>query len=257
MQVILEAITFNHNSNSANRDAFNIRENETKFVTPPEWRRGPNGRPEQSPAAYAIKAIGNNVVTIKAKFRRLDPTLKAIQVRALNICDEIPTADREEASQCVVSTVHPPPPPHSEVLGWVPPQPITFSESCETLNLQDSKITQAGVGVHIIQWQWQFRLSSNDSWKDLEKTCHQIYTVLKVPKRPWLQHPYVSDNRQLPWTDVLDYACYWADRAKDPDQAANKSHIAFATSKKFFTLPTIRRLFTRNPTSTAQRLSSC
>ena len=118
--------------------------------------------------------------------------------------------------------------------GRVPPQPITFSESCETLNLQDSKITQAGVGVHIIQWQWQFRLSSNDSWKDLEKTCHQIYTVLKVPKRPWLQHPYVSDNRQLPWTDVLDYACYWADRAKYPDQAANKVTQCFRDLEKVF-----------------------
>jgi hypothetical protein len=33
---------------------------------------------------------------------------------------------------------------------------------------------------------------------------------LDLPTAPWQQQPYASSNAQLPWTEVLDYACNWA-----------------------------------------------
>jgi hypothetical protein len=55
MQVFLEAIKFNHDQSSATGDAFNIRRNDTEQVNVPEWRRGISVKPEDSPAAYAIR----------------------------------------------------------------------------------------------------------------------------------------------------------------------------------------------------------
>src|SRR2546429_2901605 len=68
MNVILEAIKFNHDPNSATNDAFNIRRNETDPVDRPEWRRGISVTAAQSPAAYAIRETRGKVITIKAQF---------------------------------------------------------------------------------------------------------------------------------------------------------------------------------------------
>ncbi len=234
MQVILEAIQFNHNSASATCDAFNIRRNETEFVTTPEWRRGRTVRPEQSLAAYAIKEIGQNVITIKAKFRCRNPKVKGVEVRVINLLEHPCGGLANDADGAVLSTVHPPPPGVSDVLGIVPPQPVKFLKDGEILKLKDSKLSQAGVGTHIIHWQWQYRRDAQDSWKNLEKSCHTIYVVHNVPKRPWLQEPYDEDNKQLPWTDVLDYACHWANHTHQPDEAAARVTSSLRDVEKVF-----------------------
>jgi hypothetical protein len=51
-------------------------------------------------------------------------------------------------------------------------------------------------------------------------TRHRIYILIDVPTRPWNQAPFGSANTQLPWTDVLDYACRWAEGATSTDMAA-------------------------------------
>lgn len=229
MPVFLEEITFNHNPNSATSDAFNIRKNETEFVKVPEWRRGETTTPEQSPAAYAIEQIGKNDITIKAKFRCVDSSVRSGQIQAKNVIAE--TCETEERA---ISPVLPPRPPRNDVLGHIPPQPITFSENGNLLTLENSKIAQAGVGTHMIHWQWQFRRDDNDGWHDLEDTTHQIYTILDLPHCPWLQKPYESKNTQLPWTDVLDYACHWARRTQSEDDAAAAVTYAIRDLEKVF-----------------------
>jgi hypothetical protein len=46
-----------------------------------------------------------------------------------------------------------------------------------------------------------------------------VYTVLDVPTAPWVQSIDTA-NTQLPWADVLDFACAWARGATDADEAA-------------------------------------
>ena len=231
--ITLESITFNHHPECATRDAFNIRKNEKEFVTLPEWRQG-TPFDQQSPAAYAIKAIGKNVITIRAKFTCQDPTIKELEVQAINFSPDDSSFGIGPQQPKFQSSVLPPRLGHSDLLGRVPAQLISFSQDGELLNLEGSKVATAGVGVHVIHWEWQYRQHEKASWTTFAKTSHRIYTVLRVPKRPWLQHPYTPDNTQLPWTEVLDFACDWAKESKDPDQAAAKVTKSFRDVEKVF-----------------------
>ena len=84
MSVQLEAIKFNHDSASATHDALNLRRNATEFVIVPEWQRGLSIKPEDSPAAYALAETRGNTITIQAQFRRTDPGLQGVQIRAID-----------------------------------------------------------------------------------------------------------------------------------------------------------------------------
>jgi hypothetical protein len=76
------------------------------------------------------------------------------------------------------------------------------------------------VGIHDQTWHWEYRLGPHHAWHHFDTTRHRIYTVLAVPHAPWQQAPFNAANTQLPWTDVLDFACRWADGATSPDMAA-------------------------------------
>src|SRR5207237_5637888 len=75
------------------------------------------------------------------------------------------------------------------------------------------------VGVRDISWRWQYRTRSND-WKDFELTHHRIYTVVTTPKLPWNPDSSMASDTQIPWTDVLDFACRWAATTTTVDEAA-------------------------------------
>ncbi len=247
MQVFLEAIKFNHNLASASCDAFNIRRNETGVVAVPEWRRGISVKPKDSPAAYARDELNGNCPTIKVTFTRDDLTVKGIEIQALNLPETEYVPREDESYETIVSTVLPPPPRRNDVLGWIPPQPITFSENGEILNLRDSKISEAGVGVHVIQWQWQYRRDDKDSWHDIQETTHQIYTVLNLPHCPWVQKPYESKNTHLPWTDVLDYACHWAKGLANLDDVATSITQSVRDIEKVFHITYDQAAFYSDP----------
>ncbi len=84
MNILLEAIKFNHDPTAATADGLNLRRNATQWVNVPEWQRGISVNPEDSPAAYAIKETRGHVLTIQAQFRRTDPSIRTAQVRALD-----------------------------------------------------------------------------------------------------------------------------------------------------------------------------
>ncbi|HEX8774709.1 MAG TPA: hypothetical protein VF735_14150 [Pyrinomonadaceae bacterium] len=225
MRVLLEAIKFNHDQTSATTDAFNIRKNETQFVTVPEWQRGVSHKPEDSPAAYAICETRGKTITIQAKFKCDDLSIEAAQVRALDA-----RASRSESLGCgpaglILSLLLPRQRPLSgNVLGVVKEKQVRFNANGETdfvkFALQNTQLSRAGVSASTTEWRWQFRLLPSDRWTDFATTTHRIYTVLEVPALPWQQKPYDGTNTQLPWTEVLDYACQWAASAQDPDEAA-------------------------------------
>src|SRR5207249_1224 len=62
--IAIEAIKFNHQSNSAASDALNVRRNGTQFTSVPEWRRFISVNPEDSRAVYAVAPASGNTVTI-------------------------------------------------------------------------------------------------------------------------------------------------------------------------------------------------
>jgi len=226
MSVILEAIKFNHDPTSADHDALNIRKNKSQFIDVPEWVQGFSLRAEDSPAAYAINEIKGNIIAIQAKFRCSDPSIQSIE-----ICARDPSNPR--AHGCLYEILRrlgiTPilPPPYGNCLGEVKSKVITIPASgetgFETFELEFVwPLSAFGLGIHTVTWEWQFRLNSTEPWSSFATTHHKIYTILDLPKSPWQQNPYTSDNDQLPWTDVLDYACIWAQGFGGYDGIAGK-----------------------------------
>jgi len=224
MSLVVEAINFNHDPSSAQTDAMNIRKNATQTVPIPEWQRGISSQPEDSPAAYALAETAGHTLTIKASFRRIDPTITSVEVRAVD-----PANPR--AQGCIyallrwLGIIPFVPPPYGNCLGEVKARAITFPAggvtSLETFELDAIwPLSMFKLGIHTVTWQWQYRLQPTDPWTDLETTRHRIYLILETPKAPWQQTPYTSANTQLPWTAALDKACVWAAGAGSRDQAA-------------------------------------
>lgn len=219
MQVVLEEITFNHDTDSATCDAFNIRRNETQAVTLPEWRRGISVNPEDSPAAYARNAVRNQTVTVKAKFSSDSPGEK-VWIRAVD--GRLEPVNTHLLTRLVVTVLRPLFRRflHTNVLGKVSAKQVEFMET-ETdmlFELQDARIEQAAVGIDDIVWHWQFS-DDGRNWNPIGTTLHRIYTVLDLPGRPW-QPDSNSSNTQLPWTSVLDHSCRWAAGTTDLEAAA-------------------------------------
>jgi hypothetical protein len=210
MQVSLEAIIFNHDPGAAVADAINIRRNETETVAIPEWGNGVSLLPDDSPAAYAIKAIGSGPITIKAKFKRVDAKITSVEIRAID-----PARNPE-----------PLPATEGNAIGEVAERTITFDANGETdfesFELVNVDIHNRGVSSSVATLLWQFRLGASDNWSPLTTTHHRIYTLLDVPKCAWHQQPFDGRNPQIPWTEVLDYACQWATGAKELDEAAGR-----------------------------------
>jgi hypothetical protein len=209
--VQLDSIAFNHDSSAATYDAINLRKNASFWLTVPEWQRGVSVLPEDSTAAYAVAQVGTNTVTIQAVLSCTDPSVHHAWIRAVD------------------AVVDPPPPLgclgwiivlirailralFGNVLGEVRNREVTFSAGQTgplSFELIHTKLAHAVVGPHTTKWRWQYKLKKKDPWVDFQQTEHRIFVILDLPTAPWQQTPYQQNNRQLPWTDVLKYACQW------------------------------------------------
>ena len=85
--------------------------------------------------------------------------------------------------------------------------------------LINHKLKTSGVGIRTTDWKWQFW--HHHHWHDFGTTQHKIYLVLDMPAGPWNQNT-AGNNLQLPWTDALDKACFWALGATTKDQCAER-----------------------------------
>lgn len=223
MKIVLEAIMFNHGDPATG--ALNIRRNETEFVTLPEWRQGISIKPEDSPAAYAIRETRGRQITIQAKFKCTDNQCQPVRVRAVDAKESLQARPGCGLTGMILSSVQPALfRAAGAVLGTVKEKRVEFNASgesdFETFELQDVQLSSVGVSASTIKWRWQYSSATADDWIDFAITSHRIYTVLEVPKCPWEQTPHNSDNTQLPWADALEYACAWAVSAQDLDTAA-------------------------------------
>jgi hypothetical protein len=199
MAVSILAIKFNHDTNAATHDALNIRIDASGTVTVPEWTGGET-LPSQSPAAYAINAVGGNTITVQARFKT-DKVVKFLEVRAL-----------------FVTKLGAPKTP----LGDLAPAQVIFNADGLSGFVSFNCLSGLGTTVRAknIQWMWQVRTTPGGAWTDFATTHHRIYVLLAVPTSPWQQLPYSAANLQLPWTAVLDVACAWAANASTRDGAA-------------------------------------
>lgn len=238
MSILLSAIQFNHDVHSKTSSALNIRKNADELVATPEWRRNVSYRPNDSLAAYSIEDTRDSSVIIKAEFLRLDASISSVQIRAVQPAKPL-------VPWWVRYLPHPdllwPQPRYyysyydlinyntyksyyqfwqawlvtnSNVLGEVKPRSIAFLNSnksgMQSFELRDVRLSSRYVSVSDVDWLWQYRIHSTDSWRNIETTRHRIYSLLSLPKEPWKTEPYSSDNTALLWTDVLDYTCQWA-----------------------------------------------
>ncbi len=191
-------ITFNHDAARATTDAFNIRRNATAFIATPEWQQGTSVDPQDTLAAYSIQGTQGNTITVQTRFQLSTPTALPVEIRA------------------VAPTAH--------VMGEVTMKSAallpTGATNPELFNLQNVQIWSQGVGRHDIAWNWQARLQASEPWVAIGTTQARIYVVLEEPNLPWQQTPHNAANTQLPWVEVLDYACQWAASNTDVDTAA-------------------------------------
>jgi hypothetical protein len=188
--IAIEAIKFNHNQGSATHDAFNIRKNATQFVHVPEWRRFISINPEDSPAAYAVAPTQGNHVSIEVSLITNDPGAAFMEVRVEN-----------HVKARAVNFIN-------GKTGFV------------GFELIDPPVARGQAGIWDLQWHWEYRTGPHHPWHHFDTTRHRVYVVLDLPFDPWEQSPYNSGNTQLPWTDVLDHACRWAQGATSKDMAA-------------------------------------
>lgn len=186
----IEAIKFNHDHNAATHDGLNLRQNAAQFLVVPEWRRLVCVNPEDSRVAYAVAPTKGKPVTIKVSLKSSDPSTAFIEVR---------------------------------VKDQVKARPVNFINGATgfvTFELHNPLVAGGKVGLWDLEWHWEHRPGPQHAWHHFATTRHRIYVVLDLPTDPWEQGPYNAANTQLPWTDVLDYACRWAQGATSKDMAA-------------------------------------
>lgn len=200
MSLNLLAIVFDHEQGAAS-DALSIRANASFLVAKPEWQAGLTVNAEDSVAAYSIGDTLGRRIAIQVRIASSDRRLISAEVRAVS-----------------------PRPGCTSVLGEVSPQRLNFGPSGDSgfqlFELKNHSLWTRGVGVDYLTWRWQFRGSPGLPWTTFAETQHKIYTVLSAPTAPWTQAPVEGANVQLPWTEVMDYACRWARGTHTPDAAA-------------------------------------
>ncbi|WP_299657844.1 hypothetical protein [uncultured Tateyamaria sp.] len=196
MTVTLASITFNHDPASSRRGALNIRRNGSDPGRVPEWIKGD---PEVFPAAYAISDALSARIDVAIDL--LGPSNTRVFVRA------VPTNPLE-----------------FNILGPTETATVNFAANGKRnglrLTLQAPALVQTGVGAFDVNWTWQYKESFAGPWNDFETTRHRIYVILRQPTRPWVQTPFTAANTQLPWAEVLEWACRWAAFTHTPDAAA-------------------------------------
>ena len=221
MGLQVESIAFNHDSTGHASDALTVRRNAAQPVTVPEWRHGVSVTADDAPAAYSLADVQGNTVYIRVELTRTLPCDNIVEVRAL---------DMNAGGGCLYAIfvalglgwlIKPSP---GNLLGRVVERKVHFgmgnSSGPVMFRLADHRLHTAGVEQSVTLWRWQYREKSGDPWTDIGITQHRAYAVLGVPTAPWQQSPSSATNTQMPWTDLMTYACTWAKGAKTADEAA-------------------------------------
>lgn len=192
--VTLASIAFDYNLSGTTGDALTIRKNYGSNISLPEWVPG-KALPEDAPCAYALDLIAGNTPTIEVVLNIPTPTTPTIVIRATG----------------------------GGILGAIDPTSVTFGSATsvtQILSLSNQTLAAGGVQRADVTWNWQYQ-EDGGTWKDMATTQHRVYVILEKPCNPWKQTSNRT-NQQLPWTEVLDYACTWAAGANNIDDILSK-----------------------------------
>jgi hypothetical protein len=200
MSIVLDAVRFNSPERSSCSHLLNLRRNGKQTVRLPEWQRGISIRPEDSPVAYQVALAAKRPCHISARFRRTDPSgPDTVMVRAI---------PDESASR--------------NILGPVAETEVSFQSDhlsqWVTLDLRQHQLASVGVGVWNAAWLWEY--GQGKSWSVFDRTEHRVCTTLQMPSEPWQQEPFTDSNINIPWVEVLEHACRWAQGTTCQDDAA-------------------------------------
>lgn len=222
MSVALEAVRFNHDPASTTALTVNLRRNALAGVPVPEWV--PGRTESDSLVAYAIARTRDRQPAVAARFRRTDPGVQRVWVRAMD-ASLYPATEAREPPGCAFVFM--------ELwrralrglfgglLGDVLAREIDFGTSGVTdwieLPVGYHKLGVEGVTKRVVVWRWQWRVGTSGAWNDFETTRHTVYALLDAPAGPWLPpspDPTVPGGPPTVWTDALDLAVGWAAGAK-------------------------------------------
>ena len=181
----------------------NIRVNRFVSVRLPEWERGSGGTIRTSPAAYAIAETSGRTISIEVSLRGA-PADSAF-VRAVSIDQSF-----------------------SNRFADVSPQRADFTAAEPTVtlqfNLENVRLREVGVNAYDVRWRWEHGPTEEGPWTPFvePESRHRIYSVIRLPEDefPWSLGPLAASNDQLPWADVLEFACEWARGAQTTAEAA-------------------------------------
>ena len=190
----LESITFNHNhiinagpDGLGYDDAIDIRMNYTDPVRVPEWKKG---RENQYPAAYKI----NRCITVEATFSKTSTELTSVEIWA-------ETSTRDGLGNLKKETVFfengTAKPVYFKMYGTTPKKVTKFKQ----------------------EWEWYYRSTNgtNSPKVKIGISKNLVYIIVSDPQSPW-----ENDDETVPWADVLDYSCKWAEGATTQICAATK-----------------------------------
>ena len=233
--VVLRSVNFNHDNNAFTNDALNICKNEAAPVELPEWRNGVSVNPEDSPAAYCIKETRGRKLTIKAAFLLTDPgAFSSLKIRAIDPASPGSWPSWLVLLYLLLLLILGVPIPLN-VIGRVKARDVDFApdgtSASVTFELENVLIwgikflwfKRWFTGRFDVVWQWQYR-SGSGPWKDFAISRHRIYVLLEEPKGPWTQD--INKPNLWPWTEALEYACSWAQGAKNRNEASEKITLA-------------------------------
>ena len=114
----------------------------------------------------------------------------------------------------------------TSALGAPPLRRVTFGKDGTSapvrFPLDATRLVKNGVGAFGVEWKWQYRFSEETKWTDMAVSRHRVFAILDLPTLPWQNQPVAAHNTQLPWVEVLEVACAWAEGAQTRREAASK-----------------------------------
>ncbi|MBY0578539.1 MAG: LamG domain-containing protein [Burkholderiales bacterium] len=191
--VTLASLAFDYDPTGASVEALTIRRNFGTDVNVPEWIPGKTVAAD-SPCAYAYSTVSGATPKIQVVVNIPAPTTHAVKIQATG----------------------------GGILGSIDPITVNFGgviSATITLPLSHHTLASGGVQRQDVTWTWQYQVDGG-SWITMATSNHRVYIILATPTQPWQQGAN-RGNQQLPWTDVLDYACVWTAGAKTSDQVMN------------------------------------
>lgn len=204
--ILVRSIAFDHPG--AASPLVTVRRNAVEPVIVPEWRGGYSIDSDDSVVAFALEGSQDAHLSLEVRLTSSSPGLRSADVRAVSLVDAFPWL----------------PPQPEPILGRAALTTVDFDDLGESgavlFDLEGVRIWDRGIGVHDVAWCWQARPDANWPWTPIGLSRHRVYVLLRSPRPPWSTQPRSPANQNLPWTDLLEFACRWARGARTPEQVA-------------------------------------